>query len=252
MTRDELFDTWVPEDNLWTPWGKPVLFAEMDIKPPPEVTREPVPPLDWASGTRRCVIILDLPGADSVYFSIELARRGFRPVPLFNAATSPWEIIDLKPVTAALQRTADELNRIRLSPDAPPVFLLDSRRQDGKQRVRPGAFDNRWLVFPQDFPSANFLLSREIREAILVQEQRGQPLRDLSHVLRRWQDAGISIQQVTTQTAQVRPAPLTVQRPSHFRALWYRSLAIMGFKRNSAGGFGALIPEQGGSTSGFG
>ena len=42
---------------------------------------------------------------------------------------------------------------------APPAFLLDSDRMKAPA-PDPGRFDNRWLVFPQDFPSAAFLRSR--------------------------------------------------------------------------------------------
>ena len=38
------------------------------------------------------------------------------------------------------------------------------------------------------------------------------------------------------------PVPIQVSRPSQFRGLWYRFLAMLGFKRNPLGGFGGEIP----------
>jgi hypothetical protein len=255
MTRKELFDIWVPEGNLWSAWGKPVLFAEMDLRRDVEnwTSDRLAQSLGWLPPRRRAVIILDVPATDAVFMSLHLARHGFRPVPLFNASSGPREIIDLKDLKTALLRGAEELRALSLPADASPIFLLDSRRQEGKQRARPGTFDNRWLVFPQDFPSANFLLAHETREAVVVQEKTGQPARDLAHVLRRWQEAGISIQSLVTGSEKIAPTSLDVKKPSNFRALWYRSLAMFGFRRNSAGGFGAMIPEEtGGHGSGFG
>ena len=41
-----------------------------------------------------------------------------------------------------------------------------------------------------------------------------------------------------------RPLPLDVRRPSSFRSLFYRALTLAGLRRNSAGGFGGIIPLQ--------
>jgi len=254
MNKQELFDIWIPDGTLWSDWGKPVLFAEMDVKRPygSPVARELPPSLDLWAINRRTAIVADLRGADSVVLGLEMARRGFRPVPLFNASSGNLQIIDLQPIKQVLLQGADELRAFRLPVDAPPVFLLDCRRQEPGQTLAPGRFDNRWLVFPQDFPSANFLLSHGISDALLVQEGWGQPAKDLAHVLRRWQEAGIRMQVVSSRGEHSRPAPLDVRKPSHFRALWHRSLAAIGLRKNSAGGFGAVIPDAGGGGGGFG
>ena len=76
----------------------------------------------------------------------------------------------------------------------------------------PGTFDNRWVVFPQDFPSAAFLRSRGVAEVLLIQAG-AQPQEDLAHVLLRWQQGG---------------------------------------PRNNAGGFGAVIPVRSGGHYGYG
>ena len=119
--------------------------------------------------------------------------RGFRPVPLYDGAPGFNALIDVGPIIGALQKSAIELGNLDLRPDAPPVFLLDSRRTDFGSFVSPGKFDNRWAIFPQDFPSANFLLSRGIRSILLAQQAIAQPLPDLAHALLRWQEARLAI-----------------------------------------------------------
>jgi hypothetical protein len=125
--------------------------------------------------------------------------------------------------------------------DAPPAFLLDAARMPTTPDLRPGRFDNRWLVFPQDFPSANLLLARRIQSVWLVRETTGQPPQDLAHVLRRWQDAGLPIW--TKGLRDNQPAALLqIERPKWYRAIYYRVLYALGLRRNSAGGFGSIIP----------
>jgi hypothetical protein len=62
-------------------------------------------------------------------------------------------------------------------------------------------------------------------------------------VLKRWQEAGLAIRGVALESRAVED-PLTLSVPGNMRALWYGALALMGLRRSSVGGFGALIPEQ--------
>jgi hypothetical protein len=96
-------------------------------------------------------------------------------------------------------------------------------------------------VTPQDFPSANLMLSRGIGEVIVVQDEDRPPLEDLAHVLLRWQKAGIRIRGLNVKTSRG-PEDITVKEPSMFRKAWYRVRALAGFRRNAAGGFGGVIP----------
>ncbi|MGH9601505.1 MAG: hypothetical protein ACRD24_03860 [Terriglobales bacterium] len=107
-----------------------------------------------------------------------------------------------------------------------------------------GKFDNRWMVFPQDFPSASFLTSHGIQRVLLAQESYAPvPREDLAHVLLRWQEGGIEILLKRLDRPDA-PARIEVARPSRFRALWHRALAIVGLRRSSAGGFGCTVPES--------
>jgi len=196
--------------------------------------------------------VVDIPGANAVNLAMDLARRGFRPVPLFNGVRGPdlYSLVEVDDILRALYAASEILMAMPLPDAAPPVFLLDSERFAGASFATPGRFDNRWYVFPQDFPSANFLLSRNLRSVILVQRKSASPQNDLAHVLLRWQEAGIQIQSCGTEDAST-PEPITVARPDRFRSLWYRALVLAGLRRNSTGGFGAVIPEPS-SSGGYG
>jgi hypothetical protein len=88
---------------------------------------------------------------------------------------------------------------------------------------------------------------------VLLQEQRlgDQPKPDLAHVLRRWQEAGIELY-LQDPAGYEAPQPMDVKLPSRFRSLVYRVLALSGLRRNSAGGFGSVIPQPSSSSGGYG
>lgn len=258
MNPIELYNLWAPKDSIWTNWAKPVLFADSAFD-----TLSTSAPADWrllnlqwaASANAGSAIVLDLPGLDSVKIGLALAQSGFRPVPLFNGVaghmlSGRYPLVDTYPVVCALHAAADDLAALQLPPNAPPAFLLDSNRRSGEMLVEPGRFDNRWCVFPQDFPSANFLLSQNIRSVILVQEGALLPNRDLTHVLLRWQEAGIQILSCQ-KLDQNQPQPIQIEKPANFRSIWYRAMVLAGLRRNSAGGFGAVVPEPS-SSGGYG
>ena len=249
MNPSELFEIWAPAQSTWSRWAKPVLFTAIGIAPPPASSESSAPLLNLPS-SGRTVVVVDLPGVDSVRSGLALAEAGYRPVPLFNGAPGPTltpggsALIDVRPIVHGLERGAERLRRLPLAADACPAFLLDADRQAPQWgTAAPGRFDNRWLVFPQDFPSASFLSAQRIDCAVLVQPGgRSQPMPDLAHVVLRWQEAGIQVLVWNPEAGGV-PQLIQVGRPSRFRSTWYRVLALMGLRRNSAGGFGSVIPE---------
>ena len=266
MTNEDCFGVWAPELNPWSRWAKPALFCGSPTSTTsataaqaapsltagsPVVAGLPVAPaaapaapidLSWIDDARtRTAAVVDLPGVESVRAGLELARRGYRPVPLFNTSVGPSPVIDAGAIASALVAGAEELREISLPPDAPPAFLLDSERARPSVPLAPGRYDNRWLVFPQDFPSSNYLQASGIGEVLLIQRDAVAPADDLVHVLLRWQQAGIQIV-ATDPQARGRTRSLTIATPSRFRRAWYRVMAATGFRRNDAGGFGAMIP----------
>jgi hypothetical protein len=156
----------------------------------------------------------------------------------------PYAVIDMRDLVQAICQGTSVLENLEFSENAPPAFLLDSRRLENPAPKTPGLFDNRWMVFPQDFPSASLLKDRGIDAVLLVQSGREQPSDDLAHVLLRYQEAGLKI--YSKDPANTDPcASITVRRPSGFRTVWYRAMAMLGLRRNSAGGFGSFVPVAG-------
>ena len=255
MNGSQLFEVWAPQDSVWSPWAKPACFAEMppDIPgaampvysgaEPPEGTFDAGPIDTWTA------FVVDMPGLRSVEVGLGLARAGYRPVPMFNTAYHAAAIVPVAEILRKLHKAEPEMRSLMIASEAPPAFLLDARRLEPSTAAAPGKFDNRWVVFPQDFPSANFLLAAGIRHVILLQERRHgeQPRPDLAHVLRRWQEAGLAIH-LQDPDLDEPPFTLEVRRPSSFRSLFYRALTLVGLRRNSAGGFGGIIPQP--SSSG--
>ena len=248
MDKAAFYRIWAPDAAVWSPWVKPVLFLQM--KPSPIAasqggqTKLPIP--QWMPDpSARTAVILDLPGARSVWTGVQLARNGYRPVPLFNSWPHFRSVLDLAPLQAAMAAATQALGAMRIADDAPPVFLLDADRMNGVPV--PGSFDNRWIVFPQDFPSARFLRTQGIRDVLLVRTN-GAIKNDLAHVLLRYQEEGLQI--LSAHPEDPGPAPLTVQKPAWYRSLIQRMISARPFRRNSAGGFGSVVPEP--TSGGYG
>lgn len=257
MTDERIFEAWAPDGALWTPWAKPVLFANLSRLPVTHPLLERWRSLDVSqipSARGTTAIVIELPGADGVVMGLALANRGYRPVPLYNVTVGPNAVIDVDEIAGALRLGADEVSRMRIAPDAPPAFLLDANRMRPARMLAPGKFDNRWIVMPQDFPSATLLMSRGVREVLVIRDGQGEgPARgDLAHVLLRWRRAGLSILALGVK-GNARPQEMHIEPPSLFQRAWYRLIALAGLRRGNVGGFGAQIPEEyeGGGVSGF-
>jgi len=189
---------------------------------------------------------------------MELAARGYRPVPVYNAVPAPFTpalafpiapqfvaAVEIRPIVRALTEASVQLARITLPADAPPAFLLDANRQGNGRRILENQFDNRSICFTTDFPSANFLHANAIERCLLVQRSRTLPQVDLSHVLRRWQDGGIILESARVDVAEGRKL-MQLARPSWHGAMFQRALAAVGLRRASRGGFGAWVVTSAG------
>ncbi|MBI5529735.1 MAG: hypothetical protein HY897_25700 [Deltaproteobacteria bacterium] len=253
MTPEEHFNVWAPEDSPWSPWAKPVAFTQLDETSacgPGGEWRDV--DLWWApAADGSTALIIDLSGSVSVETGIALAERGFRPIPLFNNVAGKAAIVDMLPVLDRIHHGTHHLSRLALPPHAPPCFLLDEDRTVGTRDIehQVGTFDNRWIVLPQDLPSGRFLRARGIRD-VWWASRLSEPADDLAHVLRGWQDERIGIWHFDP-TADRPVHAIAVERPRRFRLMWYRALAAAGLRRNSAGGFGSVIPQDAGA-GGFG
>ncbi len=237
------YESWTPPVSRWSPWAKPVLFAQ-EGPDAPRQTPGPINPavktwIDSFSG--KSAFVIDLPGPMSVELGLQLARLGWRPVPLFNTTCGPMAIVDAEEIRVCLFAWANDIASIALPAEAPPAFLLDSHRHAGRQAPTPGDFDNRWVTFPQDFPSGRLFRAAGIENIVLWQERSGQPDTDLSHVMLRWQQSGLNIWIKARDPAEA-PQPSTIDRSPWYRTVLERLVLAWGLKRNNSGGFGASIP----------
>lgn len=235
----ELYETWADPASVWSAWAKPAVFATFAEWPVPPPGLSDLPDTGWVPlADGRTAIIVDVPGGAAVAAGLAVAAKGYRPVPLFNGCAASGMVVDVTGLAVSLASGAAVLRGIRLDAAAPPVFLLDSLRRPNTGRPSPGRFDNRWVVFPQDFPSARKLSASGVTGVTLY---AAEALPDLSHVLMRYQEAGLTLTQAEPGGSGTRA--LTVSRPSRFVELGYRAAVLVGLLRNPAGGFGARVPR---------
>lgn len=265
MKPEEVYLAWAPPASIWSPWAIRVPFAQIVCEAVAAI-KETEAVNSLAGGLNPApdlAVILDLPGDQAVRLSLTLASRGFRPVPLIDGSPGPQIpsilpglnvarstgaaaiAVDMRQTLRWLCIGAAQLTSLNISPNASPAFLLDASRIGSGLNFGPEVFDNRWKTFPQDFPSAKFLLEHGIRRILLIQNSVAQPVEDLSHVLLRWQDGGLAIFAARAVALDAATA-ITIKRPSQFRALWHRALALLGLRRAPAGGFGAWPQGSGG------
>jgi hypothetical protein len=252
MWGREAYRIWAPEPSEWSLWAKPTLFAQpslLDVASRLKLP-QPLPPAQLSSDhlerlpefNSHVAVVAELFGPAGVEAGLQLAERGWRPVPLYNATNGAKAEVSQEELLQSLELATPRLDALRISDDAPPAFLLDSRRKGKGIRPAPGTFDNRSLVFPQDFPSATRLRSRGITDVVVVTRGGEKLAEDLCHVLRRWQEGGLTIHRDDLLDPQ--PArQIDIPRPSRFRSFFYVALAMLGLYRNSAGGFGSIVPH---------
>ena len=259
MINKEVYNIWAPENSIWTEWAKPVLFEKKQINDFESFILK-IHNICWLKNfSQNTAVIVDLPDEKSVEESLALAYMGYRPVPLFNGRCSPNlkdMIIDVNNLSKALYAGQDQLTSINIKNDAPPVFMLDSRRMKAWGRS-PGMYDNRWCVFPQDMPPASFLVKQNINNLIVRTEltktfflkvfYEYEIQQDLSHILYRYQEAGINIQLSCAENSAAKSdndevENTTIIKPPQYKSIFYRFNVTIGLSKNTAGGFGRQIP----------
>jgi hypothetical protein len=262
MNREAIYEAWIPPTGAWSLWARPVLFGQMSVTsasgpayPTPirwawdlfGETREAAGDQPWLSlaiewappVVENAALLVDLPGAEGVVLGLALARFGYRPVPLYNGCTGPSELLDQGPILRALRDGAEFLAARSLPSDAPPAFLLDSRRQSLPRPLRPGMLDNRWQVFPEDFPAAPMLAQHGVSRVIWI--GYGKPLEDLARVLRVWQEAQIALEAKDPARPGL-PHRLTVPPTTWWSLWWNRLRSRLGIQSRPRDGFGYIVP----------
>jgi len=238
----EIFEIWAPSDGLWSPWAKPILFTNLRKEEEPLSYKTP----EWlVAFDQQMMIVLDVEGDKGVKTALGLALLGYRPVPLYNGALNTEAYsdnvqekynmaVDPTAISKALYSGSRDLALLPLSRKAPPVFMLDSARLP--QKILSGTiYDNRWTIFPQDFPSATFLKNQGINKVLVRQDKVND---DLLHVLYRYKEKGLEILTCSNSGAQ---REYLMPIPPRFRQVGYRAQAFLGLTSNSTGGFGKKI-----------
>ena len=243
-TQLNLYKTWAPDDALWTQWVKPVVF--MNIMPNQFFGGPGLQPVtaDWISYENGTMVIVDLPGKTAIEEGIALASMGYRPIPLHNGVPGPQSatsVISMDGIVQGLVEGGRMLAAMPLTSQANPAFLLDSERYKWAGK-RPGTFDNRWRIVPQDMPSANYLKKYGITR-IVVRTKQVQA--DLGRVLYQYQKAGIVVY-TCNEYGQLRKS--SSYKP-YGLDLFYRFLIVLGLTRSATGGFGMMVPDV--STGGY-
>src|SRR5262245_43419791 len=144
MNANRIFESWAPRESVWSPWVKGVLFSFMEQLPGREFKVDEFDSENCALPPKRegWGLVIDLPGEDSVTYGLQMAAHGFRPVPVYTSVPWPeyfssWIPVQVPMVAVirALAAAESHLRQLNLAGDAPPAFLLDSRRR--RMRVEP-------------------------------------------------------------------------------------------------------------------
>ena len=193
MRGKEIYKIYAPNGAKWIDWVRPVPFVAIDT-----YNRKPI--ADWMERKamflknyqQDTAIFVDLPGKESIELSIDLAYKGYRPIPIFNGtdeqpgsqATTNTYLIE-----SCLINGSEKLKNIKLDNNANPAFLLDSYRTN-RYRAKESVFDNSWDLYKQDIPSAEYFKQNGITKIIIVGDVIQ---RDLKKIFLKFQEKGIDI-----------------------------------------------------------
>jgi hypothetical protein len=241
MTDKEVYETWAPRGAAWSKWISPVPFTEIHCDEAPALEAVPDTWLSIKTPAAGTAMVVDLLGPEAVRRSMEFARSGFRPAPILNAAPAPGPrfigdagqrtLVDTVSVRRELRVATTELAALSMPLDAPPAFVLDASRMAAKSIEVAGRFDNRWIVYPQDFPSGAKLREHGISRVVVIQ-QTDAIAEDVNDVLCGWQSEGLEIF-TRRDGARTVDMKVLVKRTSRLKLLWRRVLRWLGFKTNS-------------------
>lgn len=193
MRGKEIYKIYAPNGAKWTDWVRPVPFVAIDT-----YNRKPI--ADWMERKamflknyqQDTAIFVDLPGKESIELSIDLAYKGYRPIPIFNGTDEQpgsQATTDTYLIESCLINGSEKLKNIKLDNNANPAFLLDSYRTN-RYRAKESIFDNSWDLYKQDIPSAEYFKQNGITKIIIVGDAIQ---RDLKKIFLKFQEKGIDI-----------------------------------------------------------
>ena len=189
-----MYEIWAPAGKKWVDWVRPVPFVSMsEYSKGYHISEFSIPSSDYIDEKYKgAAIIVDLPGIESVLEGIALAHAGYRPIPIYNGTIEQKgarATVDNQSVGIALAWGASRIKQIEISDDAMPAFLLDSNRLN-RYKMEISVFDNSWDIYPQDIPSADYMINNGIDKIVIVGNTVS---RDLKKILYQYQQKKINI-----------------------------------------------------------
>lgn len=206
MTPKEIFKIWAPYNKRWTNWVRPVPFINLDTPYQiNEIIDYTIPNINYISELKKdTAIIIDTSGVNSIKEGIALAKLGYRPIPLFNGTNEPKDTLATTNnhiIEPLLIWGANELTKISLPDDAPPVFLLDRNRLN-RYKMNRGVFDNSWDIYSQDIPTPEYFIKNGITTIIVKGEKFN---KDLNIVLYKFKKNNIKVLYTNGYTEFIEP-----------------------------------------------
>ena len=194
MNGRDVFKIWAPSEAKWVDWVRPVPFVGINENfKAYEFGDFTIPNINYIKKlTMDTAIIIDLPGNDSIKEGLAIAKLGFRPIPIYNGTEEQKGAIptvDNHSIKLGLIKGALELEKIKISLNAPPTFLLDSNRMN-RFKMDISVFDNSWDIYAQDLPSAEYFIKNDVNKIIIRSETIN---KDLKKILFKFQEKGIRI-----------------------------------------------------------
>lgn len=201
MTAKEVYKIWAPAGKPWVDWVRPVPFVNIGKFSKPYVMSGMELPkvyfLEAEENTQlkleKTAIIVDLIGEESVRYGMALIPYGFRPIPIYNGTieqAGARATVDNQSVGMALEHWAGELEKRTIEDEARPAFLLDRNRLT-RYKLEDSIYDNSWDVYPQDLPSAQYLLDHGIENVLVIGGRKMS--RDVKSILGNHQRKGLAI-----------------------------------------------------------
>ena len=182
MTNKEIFKIWSPTGKMWVDWVRPVPFVAINrFTKPIQPTNMTVPYISSLDVDKNTAIIIDFPDTQSVEAGIQLAKKGYRPIPIYNGTieqSGARATTDNKSILGALVWGAIILQNIEIANDAPPAFLTDTNRLQ-RHKIDCSVFDNSWDVYHQDLPTEEYLLNHNITKIIVISNKLSKDLRKI-------------------------------------------------------------------------
>lgn len=208
LGQSEMLNAYQPKSQKWVPYFVPTLIQALQF----ETLRGQMTPIFMADmqeaygrgqtiakdflvnaeNPSETAIIIDLPGRDSVALGAGLAEAGHL-VTTFDNFPHPLGVTPSHETLAAMLYYAGEVEakQAAAKADAPPVFLLDSKRLENYTSADT-QFDNRYLA---KIPSAQKLQELGIKSVLYVTPDRArqQELDDLNEDFVEYQSKGINV-----------------------------------------------------------